>query len=70
MGTEALVEVHTPNECAHALECGAMLLLVNQWDRADGQWHPSQARGGGGSARTRLSVDCHALFGCARRQVP
>jgi len=42
MGTEAIVEVHTPNECLHALECGATILAVNNWDRADGQWHPDQ----------------------------
>jgi indole-3-glycerol phosphate synthase len=42
MGTEAIVEVHTPNECMHALECGATILAVNNWDRSDGQWHPDQ----------------------------
>jgi indole-3-glycerol phosphate synthase len=43
MGTEAIVEVHTPNECQHALELGASIIMVNNWDRADGSWHPEQA---------------------------
>ena len=43
MGTEALVEVHTPEECRHALEVGATALLLNCWDRSDGSWHPGQA---------------------------
>ena len=43
MGTEAIVEVHTPNECKHALELGASIIMVNNWDRADGSWHPEQA---------------------------
>lgn len=42
MGTEAIVEVHTPDECEHALEIGATTLMVNNWDRVDGTWHQHQ----------------------------
>ena len=34
---------HTPEECKHALSLGASILMVNQWDRTDGSWHPEQA---------------------------
>mmetsp|Transcript_31194 Transcript_31194/g.70068 ORF Transcript_31194/g.70068 Transcript_31194/m.70068 type:complete len:259 (+) Transcript_31194:124-900(+) len=37
MGTEAIVEVHTPNEAEYALELGAMILMLNNWDRTDGE---------------------------------
>ena len=43
MGTEAVVEVHTPNECEHALKLGAMILCLNNWDRVEGVWRPNQA---------------------------
>ena len=43
MGTEAVVEVHTPNECEHALELGAMALCLNNWDRVEGLWRANQA---------------------------
>jgi hypothetical protein len=43
MGTECVVECHTPNEVAYALEQGAMSLMLNCWDRVDGKWHPAQA---------------------------
>ncbi len=45
MGTEALVEVHTPNELELALSLGATMFLVNMWDRAAGVLYPDQARG-------------------------
>jgi len=43
MGTECVVECHTPNECAYAIEQGAMSLMLNCWDRSDGAWHADQA---------------------------
>jgi len=43
MGTEALVEVHTPNELEFALSRGATLFLINMWDRMTGKLHPDQA---------------------------
>eukprot|EP00597_Dinobryon_sp_UTEXLB2267_P013551 CAMPEP_0170121300 /NCGR_PEP_ID=MMETSP0020_2-20130122/15779_1 /TAXON_ID=98059 /ORGANISM="Dinobryon sp., Strain UTEXLB2267" /LENGTH=237 /DNA_ID=CAMNT_0010351575 /DNA_START=228 /DNA_END=941 /DNA_ORIENTATION=- len=45
MGTEALVEVHTPNELDFALSKGATLFLVNMWDRVSGQLFTKQAKG-------------------------
>lgn len=45
MGTEAIVEVHTPNELEFALSRGATMFLVNMWDRATGQLFPDQAKG-------------------------
>jgi indole-3-glycerol phosphate synthase len=45
MGTEALVEVHTPNELEFALSKGATIFLVNQWDRMTGEYFPEQAKG-------------------------
>ena len=45
MGTEALVEVHTPNELEYALKCGATLFLCNMWDRVTGRLYPEQAKG-------------------------
>jgi hypothetical protein len=42
MGTEALVEVHTPNELEFALSRGATLFLVNMWDRMSGQLFTEQ----------------------------
>jgi len=43
MGTEAIVEVHTPNELDYALELGANMIMVNNWDRLEGVLHRSQA---------------------------
>lgn len=43
MGTEAIVEVHTPNELDYALSRGATIFLVNMWDRMTGQLFPNQA---------------------------
>lgn len=42
MGTEALVEVHTPNELEFALSRGATLFLVNMWDRMSGSLFTEQ----------------------------
>ena len=45
MGTEAIVEVHTPNELEFALSRGATIFLVNMWDRVTGKHFPDQAKG-------------------------
>ena len=45
MGTEAVVEVHTPNELEFALSRGATIFLVNMWDRVTGRLYPDQAKG-------------------------
>eukprot|EP00611_Tribonema_gayanum_P018014 TRINITY_DN3102_c1_g2_i2.p1 TRINITY_DN3102_c1_g2~~TRINITY_DN3102_c1_g2_i2.p1 ORF type:complete len:305 (+),score=58.00 TRINITY_DN3102_c1_g2_i2:108-1022(+) len=45
MGTEVIVEVHTPAECAKAMEYGANAIMVNQWDRVTGRLHRDQAYG-------------------------
>lgn len=45
MGTEAVVEVHTPNELEFALSRGATIFLVNMWDRSTGKLFPDQAKG-------------------------
>ena len=45
MGTEAVVEVHTPNELEFALSRGATIFLVNMWDRTTGKHFPDQAKG-------------------------
>lgn len=45
MGTEPIVEVHTPNELEFALSKGATIFLVNMWDRMTGELHPNQAKG-------------------------
>eukprot|EP01041_Mallomonas_annulata_P013103 gene13103-27666_t len=45
MGTEAVVEVHTPNELEFALSRGATIFLVNMWDRFTGQLYPDQVKG-------------------------
>jgi indole-3-glycerol phosphate synthase len=42
MGTEAVVEVHTPNELEFALSKGATIFLVNMWDRMTGKLFPDQ----------------------------
>lgn len=42
MGTEAIVEVHTPNELDFALSKGATMFLVNGWDRTTGVLHKNQ----------------------------
>jgi indole-3-glycerol phosphate synthase len=46
MGTEALVEVHTPNELEFALSRGATMFLVNMWDRMSGKLFTDQVGGG------------------------
>jgi indole-3-glycerol phosphate synthase len=45
MGTEALVEVHTPNELEFALSRGATMFLVNMWDRMSGKLFTDQVGG-------------------------
>jgi len=45
MGTEAIVEVHTPNELEFALSKGATIFLVNMWDRMTNRLYPDQAKG-------------------------
>jgi|LauGreSBDMM110SN_4_FD.fasta_scaffold80181_1 indole-3-glycerol phosphate synthase len=45
MGTEAIVEVHTPNELDFALSKGATIFLVNMWDRMTNRLYPDQAKG-------------------------
>jgi len=45
MGTEAVVEVHTPNELEFALSRGATIFLVNMWDRITGEHYPDQVKG-------------------------
>eukprot|EP00752_Nemacystus_decipiens_P014650 g13047.t1 len=43
MGTECIVEVHTPAEVEKALEYGASVIMVNNWDRVTGKLYPKQA---------------------------
>jgi len=45
MGTEAIVEVHSPEELEFALSKGATLFIVNMWDRTTGILHKDQAKG-------------------------
>jgi hypothetical protein len=45
MGTEAIVEVHTPNELEFALAKGATIFMANMWDRATGRIYKDQAKG-------------------------
>jgi indole-3-glycerol phosphate synthase len=45
MGTEAIVEVHSPEELDYALSKGATIFLVNMWDRMTGVLHKEQAKG-------------------------
>eukprot|EP01038_Epipyxis_sp_PR26KG_P005793 gene5793-7991_t len=45
MGTEAIVEVHTPRELEFALSKGATIFLVNMWDRMAGRLFSDQAKG-------------------------
>ena len=45
MGTEAIIEVHTPNELEFALSKGATIFLANMWDRASGRIFKDQAKG-------------------------
>jgi indole-3-glycerol phosphate synthase len=45
MGTEAIVEVHTPNELEFALAKGATIFMANMWDRATGRMYKEQAKG-------------------------
>lgn len=59
MGTEALVEVHTPNELEYALEKGATMFLVNMWDRLSGQLMRNQAK----YLTSMIPRNCIALAG-------
>lgn len=44
LGTEAIVEVHTPQELEYAVhQAGATIVAVNRYDRTDGTLHPNQA---------------------------
>eukprot|EP00903_Cladosiphon_okamuranus_P011971 g11243.t1 len=43
MGTECIVEVHTPAEVEKALEHRASVIMVNNWDRVTGKLYPKQA---------------------------
>jgi indole-3-glycerol phosphate synthase len=45
MGTEAIVEVHTPNELEFALSKGATIFLANMWDRTTSRMFKDQAKG-------------------------
>lgn len=45
MGTELIVEIHTPAEAAKVMEYGPNAVMINQWDRVTGQLHPKQALG-------------------------
>ncbi|CAN0031417.1 unnamed protein product [Discosporangium mesarthrocarpum] len=45
MGTETIVEVHTPAECQKALEYGATVIMMNNWDRITGKLYPKQTMG-------------------------
>lgn len=45
LGTEALVEVHTPAELEKALEVGATNIVATNWDRVENQLYPEQAKG-------------------------
>lgn len=42
MGTEAVVEVHTPQELNFALSHGATVFIINMWDRTTGILHTQQ----------------------------
>jgi hypothetical protein len=42
MGTEVMVEVHTPNELEYALSKGATIFLINMWDRFTGKLFSNQ----------------------------
>jgi indole-3-glycerol phosphate synthase len=42
MGTEAIVEVHTPTELEYAIGVGATIFLINMWDRMTGKLHKKQ----------------------------
>lgn len=44
MGVDAIVEVHTPSELEMALAEGAVIFLVNMWDRPSGRLFPQQVR--------------------------
>lgn len=59
MGTEALVEIHTPNELEYALERGATNFLVNMWDRTSGDLFRQQAK----YLSSMIPMNCVALAG-------
>lgn len=43
MGLEAIVECHSPLEVDFAMECGATILFLNNWDRTRNVLEPSKA---------------------------
>lgn len=43
MGKEAIIECHTPNEIEYALNLGATIIMVTNWDRLTNTLHPDQA---------------------------
>ena len=43
MGEEAIIECHTPNEIEYALNLGATIIMVTNWDRLTNTLHPDQA---------------------------
>jgi indole-3-glycerol phosphate synthase len=45
LASQAIVEVHTPNELDFALSRGATIFLVNMWDRTTGKLFKEQAKG-------------------------
>lgn len=72
MGMEAIVECHSPIEVDFAMECGATILFLNNWDRSRNVLVPGTAEklietvppfvltiGGGGLL---TSTDCWSLF--------
>jgi hypothetical protein len=42
MGTDAIVEVHTPADLEFALQAGATIILINMWCRESGKLFPNQ----------------------------
>jgi indole-3-glycerol phosphate synthase len=42
MGTDAIVEVHTPADLELAIEAGATIILINMWCRESGKLFPNQ----------------------------
>ena len=59
MGTEALVEVHTPSELEYALSVKATNFLVNNWDRMSGILYPDQV-----NLSFYLTIICACLLVC------
>ncbi len=59
MGTEALVEVHTPAELEYALARGATTFLVNMWDRLTGIHYIDQSK----KLIGMMPINCVAIAG-------